>query len=128
MDKKDTQRWKGVLDVCLLALIAQRPRYGFELIPRLEEMGLLALGEGSIYPLLSRMQNGGLIEAFVLTSEETARKHKYYSILPGGEEKLREYEQEWMSLPTAVRTPSWAYILPKEGRPSAKLVVCLSFG
>jgi PadR family transcriptional regulator PadR len=94
---RDTQRLKGVLDHCLLAMIAKRPRYGFELIRRLDELGLLVVGEGSIYPLLSRMQNEGLIEAFVVTSEETGRKRKYYRILPKGEETLRGLNRSWAS-------------------------------
>jgi PadR family transcriptional regulator, regulatory protein PadR len=94
---RDTQRLKGVLDHCLLAMIEKRPRYGFELIRRLDELGLLVVGEGSIYPLLSRMQNEGLIEAFIVTSDETGRKRKYYRVLPKGEEMLGELNRSWAS-------------------------------
>jgi PadR family transcriptional regulator, regulatory protein PadR len=94
---RDTQRLKGVLDHCLLAMIEKRPRYGFELIRRLDELGLLVVGEGTIYPLLSRMQNEGLIEAFVVTSDETGRKRKYYRVLPKGEETLGELNRSWAS-------------------------------
>jgi PadR family transcriptional regulator, regulatory protein PadR len=94
---RDTQRLKGVLDHCLLAMIEKRPRYGFELIRRLDELGLLVVGEGTIYPLLSRMQNEGLIEAFIVTSDETGRKRKYYRVLPKGEETLGELNRSWAS-------------------------------
>jgi PadR family transcriptional regulator, regulatory protein PadR len=80
-----------------LAMIEKRPRYGFELIRRLDELGLLVVGEGSIYPLLSRMQNEGLIEAFIVTSDETGRKRKYYRVLPKGEETLGELNRSWAS-------------------------------
>jgi PadR family transcriptional regulator PadR len=104
VEKKDTQRLKGVLDHCLLALIAKRPRYGFELIQRLDEMGLLTVGAGSIYPLLSRLQQAGLVETFITTSDETGRKRKYYRILPEGTEKLLEWNREWVSFAGRVNT------------------------
>lgn len=101
---RDTQRLKGVLDHCLLAMIAKRPRYGFELIQNLDEAGLLVVGEGSIYPLLSKMQNEELVEAFVVTSEETGRKRKYYRILGKGEETLRELNRSWIDFGSRVNT------------------------
>ena len=101
---RDTQRLKGVLDHCLLALISKRPRYGFELIQSLDEAGLLVVGDGSIYPLLSRMQNDGLIEAFVVTSEETGRKRKYYRILGKGEETLQDLNRSWISFGSRINT------------------------
>lgn len=103
-NNRDTQRLKGVLDHCLLALIAERPRYGFELIKQLDEAGLLAVGEGSIYPLLSRMQNDGLIEAFMVTAEETGRKRKYYRILGKGEKELQELNRGWADFDSRVNT------------------------
>lgn len=102
VDNKDTQRMKGVLDHCLLALIARRPRYGFELLQRLDELGLLPVGEGSIYPLLGRLQKMGLVETFIMTSDETGRKRKYYRILPKGEETLHEWNREWISFASRV--------------------------
>lgn len=101
---RDTQRLKGVLDHCLLAMIAKRPRYGFELIQNLDEAGLLVIGEGSIYPLLSKMQNEGLVEAFVVTAEETGRKRKYYRILEKGEETLQELNRSWADFGSRVNT------------------------
>lgn len=95
LEEYQDYRAKGLTKHHLLALIAQRPRYGFELIQRLDEVGLLVAGEGSIYPLLSRMQNDELIAAFVVTSEGTGRKRKYYRIMPNGEEALEQWNREW---------------------------------
>lgn len=93
----DTQRMKGVLDHCLLALIQRRARYGFEIINSLKDLGLLTVGEGSIYPLLSRMRDAGLIEVSDQRSAETGRMRRYYSITASGEEQLELWNREWTS-------------------------------
>lgn len=92
---RDTQRMKGVLDHCLLALIERQPRYGFEILTSLEQFGLLTVGEGSIYPLLARMADEGLVEVSESRSEETGRLRKYYAITEAGEDKLTELNEGW---------------------------------
>ena len=54
--------------MCLLALIAEEPCYGYEMVRKLEDRGLALVGEGSIYPLLSRLQKTGLVESFLQES------------------------------------------------------------
>jgi PadR family transcriptional regulator PadR len=68
-----TQLLKGTLDMCLLATIAQRPCYGYEMVQRLAQQGLALVSEGSIYPLL-----------------------------PKGAEQLAEWQAEWDSFAQAV--------------------------
>lgn len=86
---------KGVLDHCLLALIERQPRYGFEIITGLREFGLLTVGEGSIYPLLSRMTDEGLLEVRQARSGKTGRIRKYYSITETGKHRLEELNESW---------------------------------
>ena len=102
MDNRETQRLKGVLDHCLLALIAERLRYGFELMRSLDELALGRIGEGSIYPLLSRLLRAELVETYTFTSPDTGRKRNYYRILPKGQEKLDEWTAEWVDFAGAV--------------------------
>ena len=85
----------------LLALISEEPCYGYEMVQKMEERGLEVVGEGSIYPLLSRLQRGGFIEGYMVPSEEGPRR-KYYRILPAGEAKLRAWGEEWSGFVRAV--------------------------
>ena len=100
-DRRSSQHLKGVLDMCLLALISEEPCYGYEMVQKMEERGLEVVGEGSIYPLLSRLQKGGLIEGYTVPSGEGPRR-KYYRILPAGEATLRAWDEEWAGFVRAV--------------------------
>ena len=100
-ERRSSQHLKGVLDMCLLALISEEPCYGYEMVQKMEERGLEVVGEGSIYPLLSRLQKGGLIEGYMVPSEEGPRR-KYYRVLPEGEATLRAWGEEWAGFVRAV--------------------------
>lgn len=93
-DKRSSQLLRGVLDLCILALIAEEPRYGYEIVVRMRGRGLTLVGEGSIYPLLSRLQRAGYIEGYMVPSKEGPRR-KYYRVTLAGEEKLSEWRAEW---------------------------------
>ena len=89
--------------MCLLALISEEPSYGYEMVQKMEERGLKVVGEGSIYPLLSRVQKGGFIEGYMVPSEEGPRR-KYYRILPAGEATLRAWGEEWTGFVRSVES------------------------
>ncbi|PZW27066.1 PadR family transcriptional regulator PadR [Thermosporothrix hazakensis] len=94
MEKRSTQLLKGTLDMCLLALIARRPCYGYEMVQQLAQQGLDLVSEGSIYPLLSRLQHLKYIEGYLVASPE-GPKRKYYRLLPEGARQLRQWRAEW---------------------------------
>ena len=96
-----TQLLKGVLDMCLLALIAEEPSYGYEMVNKLEERGIELVSEGSIYPLLSRLQKSGLIEGYFVESA-SGPPRKYYRIAKDGSEQLATWSEEWQSLSKGV--------------------------
>ncbi len=73
--------------MCLLALLAREPCYGYEMVQQLAQHGLDLVSEGSIYPLLSRLQQHGLIEGYLVPSTE-GPKRKYYRLLPAGARQL----------------------------------------
>lgn len=91
---------RGVLDLCLLALLEDRPVYGYEISQRLAEQGLLMSG-GSTYPLLARLEKTGLVFAETLRSD-TGPPRKYFSMTAAGHEVLREGKAEWLSVSRAV--------------------------
>ncbi len=99
--ERSSQLLRGVLDMCLLALIAEEPCYGYEMVRKLEDRGLALVGEGSIYPLLSRLQKTGLVEAF-LGESAGGPPRKYYRISPAGRRRLGEWRAEWEALSDAV--------------------------
>jgi PadR family transcriptional regulator PadR len=93
-----SQLLKGVLDMCLLAIISEEPSYGYEMADKLSSRGLHLTSEGSIYPTLSRMQRSSLIEGFFVEADGSGPPRKYYRIAPEGEQRLAEWKDEWSSL------------------------------
>ena len=93
-----SQLLKGVLDMCLLAIINEEPSYGYEMADKLSQRGLHLTSEGSIYPTLSRMQRSSLIEGYFVEADGSGPPRKYYRIAPDGEERLAEWQDEWTSL------------------------------
>ncbi len=96
-----SQVLKGVLDMCLLALIAEEPSYGYEMVDKLQEKGLELVSEGSIYPLLSRLQKKGYIQGYFVESQGGPPR-KYYRIEAAGREQLRRWAQEWTRVSAGV--------------------------
>ncbi|WP_081841580.1 PadR family transcriptional regulator [Alicyclobacillus macrosporangiidus] len=101
MDQRYTQLLKGTLDMCLLSIIAQAPSYGYEMVQKLQQYGMELVSEGSIYPLLSRLERSGLIQGRFVPSE-MGPPRKYYHILPGGREGLARWAEEWWRFSAAV--------------------------
>ena len=83
---------KGILEMLVLQLICVRPTYGYELLSRLREQsdGLFTLKEGTLYPILYRLEDDGLIEASWSTGEGRSTPKKIYTATAAGrEENLR---------------------------------------
>jgi PadR family transcriptional regulator, regulatory protein PadR len=98
---RSSQLLKGVLDMCLLAIISEQPSYGYELVRKLTDRGLDLVGEGAIYPVLSRMQRNGLIDGYLVASPEGPAR-KYYRIEPTGTAALAEWTAAWRRLSKGV--------------------------
>lgn len=87
--------------MCLLALIGEEPSYGYEMVSKLQDRGLELVSEGSIYPLLSRLQKKGLIEGYFVESSGGPPR-KYYRIAPEGRKQLAEWATEWGKVSSGV--------------------------
>ncbi|MCC5954248.1 MAG: PadR family transcriptional regulator [Acidimicrobiia bacterium] len=85
---------RGILDACLLALTSERDRYGYELAAALHDAGLLTVKEGSIYPLLSRLERRGLLESY-RTPATGAPPRRYYRITAAGQRELASARTVW---------------------------------
>ncbi len=87
--------------MCLLAIIAEEPSYGYEMVRKLAGRGLDLVSEGTIYPLLSRLQKQGLVEGYLVASSAGPAR-KYYRIAPAGEKALAAWKQDWRRLADGV--------------------------
>lgn len=96
-----TQLLKGVLDMLLLALIAQQARYGYELVEELGRRGLELVSEGSIYPVLARLERMGLIAGRFEPSPQGPPR-KYYHLQEAGRATLQQWVDEWRRFETGV--------------------------
>ena len=96
-----TQLLRGVLDLCLLAVMQEGPAYGYEMTKRLRARGLTIVGEGSIYPLLGRLERDGLVKTHRAASNGGPPR-KYYEASREGERTLAAGVSEWRSARDAV--------------------------
>lgn len=96
-----SQLLRGVLDLCLLAVIADEPAYGYEMTKRLGDRGLSIVGEGSIYPLLGRLERDGLVETYREPSNGGPPR-KYYRVSAKGQRALADGTAEWQAARDAV--------------------------
>jgi PadR family transcriptional regulator, regulatory protein PadR len=97
----DTQLLKGVLSLVLLRLLADRESYGYELVASVRALGLPDVGEGSIYPALSRLERDGLLASRRVAGTDGPPR-KYYRLAPKGDGALRERTAAWEALLKAV--------------------------
>ncbi|MEY8347751.1 PadR family transcriptional regulator [Bacillus cereus] len=96
-----SQMLKGVLEGCILYIISQEEVYGYELSTKLNQHGFTFVSEGSIYPLLLRMQKEKLIAGTLKTSS-LGPKRKYYHVTDKGFDQLEEFKKSWGMVSTTV--------------------------
>jgi PadR family transcriptional regulator, regulatory protein PadR len=101
LEERRSQLLRGVLDLCLMAVMGDGPAYGYEMTKRLRARGLSIVGEGSIYPLLGRLERDGLVETRRAASNGGPPR-KYYSLSPHGERALETGVGEWQATRDAV--------------------------
>ncbi|HWH12131.1 MAG TPA: PadR family transcriptional regulator [Solirubrobacteraceae bacterium] len=100
-ERRRTELLRGVLDLCLLAVMQEGPAYGYEMTKRLRARGLSIVGEGSIYPLLGRLERDGLVETHRAASNGGPPR-KYYQASREGRQTLADGVSEWRAARDAV--------------------------
>ena len=90
---------KGVLELCVLALLSRGDAYGYEIASRLAKG--IEMGEGTVYPLMRRMQADGLVETYLVESS-AGPPRKYYKLTAPGRESFAAQKIEWSSFSAAV--------------------------
>lgn len=96
-----SQMLKGMLEGCVLKIISENETYGYEISQQLKTYGFGEISEGTIYPLLLRMENKGMIRAEYRESASGPRR-KYFSVTARGEIELAEFQNQWTELSEAV--------------------------
>ena len=95
----EIQLKKGALELCVLALLSQHESYAYEIASRLSET--IGMGEGTIYPLMRRLQADGLVETY-LEESPAGPPRKYYRLTEGGRKMLTSQSAAWRSFSGAV--------------------------
>lgn len=98
-----TQMLKGILEGCILAIIDKHEVYGYELCLLLERSGFDYVSEGSIYPLLLRMQKEKWIEGYMKSDIRSGGPpRKYYRLTEEGASILQQFRHNWTHLRSSV--------------------------
>ena len=90
---------KGVLEICVLSVLARRDCYGYELVNEISKT--IDIAEGTIYPLLRRLKDEGLVTTYLQESGEGPPR-KYYRLTETGRTKEQEQGEEWKQFASSV--------------------------
>ena len=96
---RNVQFKKGALELCVLTLLRQGEKYGYELAEAIS--GEISISEGTIYPILRRLRNEGYFEVTLRESPEGPPR-KYYRLTQKGKKFLQEKTDEWKEYSSAV--------------------------
>jgi PadR family transcriptional regulator, regulatory protein PadR len=94
MGKQMTELLKGTLEGIVLAILAAQPAYGYEITARLRERGFTDIAEGTIYALLVRIEQRGLVNVEKVPSEKGPPR-KVYTLNAQGRTELDEFWRTW---------------------------------
>jgi PadR family transcriptional regulator PadR len=90
---------KGVLELCVLALLSRGDNYAYEIAARLAEG--IDMGEGTIYPLMRRLQAEGFVDTYLVESP-AGPPRKYYRLTAAGRSSFSAQKTEWTAFSNAV--------------------------
>ncbi|ALS77274.1 PadR family transcriptional regulator [Planococcus kocurii] len=96
-----SQLLKGVLEACVMAVVEKDAVYGYELSQKLQNIGLPDISDGTIYPVLLRLQKNGFIYGETRPSASGPNR-KYYFLTDSGKEELRKISSEWEEIAAPV--------------------------
>ncbi len=94
------QMRKGILEYCILLILSQRDAYASDIIQKLKKANLMVV-EGTLYPLLTRQKNAGLL-SYRWEESPLGPPRKYYSITDKGRSYLKELDLAWNELVNAI--------------------------
>jgi len=101
-DKRVTQLRKGILELAVMAALYHERHYGYSLIRVLTEGGAVSLKEGTIYPILARLDRDGLVRSEWVESVQGPPR-KYYTLTPSGRQLFTDLREEFDLLISLVK-------------------------
>lgn len=102
VENTQTQMRKGILEYCILSIIAKGEIYASDIIAELKKAQLLVV-EGTLYPLLTRLKNNGLL-TYNWVESVSGPPRKYYTLSNEGRNVLHQLDATWQELAFAVQT------------------------
>jgi PadR family transcriptional regulator PadR len=97
----EIQLKKGALELCVLALLSKHDSYAYEIASQLSES--IGMGEGTIYPLMRRLQTDRLVETYLVESP-AGPSRKYYRLTDAGKASFSSQKSAWSSFSGAVES------------------------
>jgi len=101
-ENQNTQMRRGVLELCILSIIAEKDAYASDIITKLKEARLIVV-EGTLYPLLTRLKNDGLT-VYRWEESKSGPPRKYHQITESGHILLAGLKADWQSLVSSVES------------------------
>lgn len=105
-DRRITQLRKGILELAVMGVLYRERHYGYSLIRVLTERGAKSLKEGTIYPILARLDRDGLVGSEWVESDQGPPR-KYYALTPSGRQLFDDLSQELDLLVSLVQQQEW---------------------
>jgi PadR family transcriptional regulator, regulatory protein PadR len=102
VENTQTQMRKGILEYCILSIISKKEIYASDIINELKKARLLVV-EGTLYPLLTRLKNNGLL-SYNWVESTSGPPRKYYVLTEAGQKVLQQLDKTWEELLFAVNT------------------------
>ena len=90
----DIQMKRGMLDACVLTVLHRGDSYGYQLVRDVST--IIEITESTLYPILKRLENGGLVTAY--TVEHNGRLRRYYHLTEAGAQRILDFLEEWKDL------------------------------
>ena len=100
LEKTNAQMRKGVLELCVLSVISDKEVYTSDILSSLKKAELLVV-EGTVYPLLTRLKNDGVLK-YRWEESSSGPPRKYYSLTEQGQEVLIKLKENWNNLSTSI--------------------------
>lgn len=96
------QMRKGILEFCVLLIISQKEVYPSDILKKLKDFDLIVV-EGTLYPMLSRLKEAGLLE-YKWVESKTGPPRKYYGLTEQGKNSLNDLKQNWNKLSISIKS------------------------
>lgn len=96
-----SQFLRGTLEGCILKIIENNETYGYEIAEKLQKYGFSEISEGTIYPLLLRLEKNGMINS-VKKESAYGPKRKYYSLTETGKKEILEFYTIWVEIQNGI--------------------------